>query len=155
MWEQIVLNLLSNAVKFTSRADHSPPGSIGDDAMLSVADTGIGIAPDDSAASSIGSIASRTHAHAQRRAPESGSHSFPNWSRSTAGAIAVDERLSEVGTTFAVRLPQRQAHLPAEQVTARPPRPRLAVLEPFLLESLGWFDKHTSRAPQPGEQREG
>ncbi|HSP37791.1 MAG TPA: GAF domain-containing sensor histidine kinase [Frankiaceae bacterium] len=52
MWAKVVLNLLSNALKFTFDGSISVsvgPDPEGDGALLCVADTGIGIAPEDKA----------------------------------------------------------------------------------------------------------
>ena len=87
MWERIVLNLVSNAVKYTFAGSitvrlSSEAGA----AVLSVVDTGIGIAPDD-----LAQVFDRFHriesAEARsRRAPASASRWCRSWSRCTGAA---------------------------------------------------------------------
>jgi signal transduction histidine kinase len=85
MWEKVVLNLLSNALKFTFN------GSIriavraeGSDAVVTVADTGVGVAGQEMPRCSSGSTALRTPAPGRTRAAAS---AWP-WSRNSSSCTA-------------------------------------------------------------------
>jgi hypothetical protein len=139
MWEKVMLNLLSNAVKFTFT------GSItvrvdgrGRDVVITVADTGIGVAADE-----MPRLFERFHRIETARA------------RSNEGSgigLALVKELVElqggtitassaegVGTTFAVRLPFGSAHLPAESLSSGPTRTGPATADPYVQEALRWL----------------
>lgn len=140
MWEKIVLNLLSNALKFTFdgsvrvavRAD-------GDQAVVTVADTGIGVAPDEMAR-----LFERFHRidNARSRSNEGSGiglalvKELVGLHRGTITAASTPDR----GTTFTVRLPFGAAHLPAGSVVAPgEAAPLSATAEPFLQEAARWL----------------
>jgi PAS domain S-box-containing protein len=109
MWEKIVLNLLSNAVKFTLTGEiRVALTRAGDDAQLTVADTGVGIPPDD-----LPRIFERFH---RVRGVDSRSHEgtgiglalVDELVRLHGGTIDVESRLGS-GTAFTVRIPLTNA----------------------------------------------
>jgi signal transduction histidine kinase len=116
MWEKVVLNLLSNAFK------HTFTGGVrvavtdgGTDAVVSVADTGVGIPPEE-----LPHVFERFH-----RVRSTRSRSFEGSGIGLAlvrelvqlhgGTIEVESRLDR-GTTFTITLPYGVAHLPADRV---------------------------------------
>jgi signal transduction histidine kinase/DNA-binding response OmpR family regulator len=148
MWEKIVLNLLSNAVKFT------PAGRIevgvvadGDDAVLTVRDTGVGVPADEQAL-----LFDRFH------------RVTGGWSRSHEGTgigLALVRELAELhggsvaaesevghGSVFTVRIPFGTAHLPADRVrgdaelVVSDVAPRL-----FLEEAYSWLRDEPADEP--------
>jgi len=155
-WAKIVLNLLSNAFKFTFE------GSVtlrvtreGDSAVLEVADTGTGI-PEDQ----LEHLFERFH-----RVRGAASRSFEG---SGIGLALVDQLVrlhgGEVGvrstvgqgSTFTVRLPLGDAHLPPEQVhdAQVPAAPVITPLgatpaATLVEEALSWIDgtRHAQEAP--------
>ena len=140
MWEQIVLNLLSNALKFTF------DGSIelrlrdaGDEVVLEVRDTGIGIAPADQARvferfNRIDGAKSRTH-----EGSGIGLALVRDLVRLHGGRIDV-ESAPTAGTTFTVTMPRRPD--PALTAATRPANERGdASRAPagFVEEALRWL----------------
>jgi signal transduction histidine kinase len=111
---QILLNLLSNAVKFTPEGGHiTVTAECGDDGVIvRVADTGIGIAPEDipRALEAFGQIDSSR----SRRFPGSGL-GLP-LSRKLmelhGGTLSVESKVG-VGTTITLHLPQARPTLAA------------------------------------------
>ncbi|HEY6825749.1 MAG TPA: ATP-binding protein [Gemmatimonadaceae bacterium] len=116
MWERIVLNLLSNALKHTFeggitvsvRADAS-------NATLVVADTGIGIPPDQ-----LPNLFKRFHRvpNARARTHEGsgiGLAFVQELVRLHGGSVSVSSTEGR-GTTFTVTIPTGAAHLPAEHL---------------------------------------
>ncbi|GGK90193.1 SpoIIE family protein phosphatase [Mangrovihabitans endophyticus] len=116
MWEKIVLNLLSNAVKFTREGGVTVRLSAdGRDAVLEVADTGIGVSEAEQPM-----LFDRFHRIAD------------TWSRSHEGTgigLALVRELAELhggsaaatselgrGSVFTVRIPLGTAHLPADRI---------------------------------------
>ncbi|MFC0028328.1 SpoIIE family protein phosphatase [Micromonospora chaiyaphumensis] len=123
MWEKIVLNLVSNAVKFTFDGEirvqvRADAGA----AVLEVADTGVGIAPEE-----LPQVFERFHRVAGARA---------RTHEGTGIGLALVRELVEMhggtvearsvvdgGTTFRVTVPFGYAHLPADRVSALAPVP--------------------------------
>ncbi|MCU0760968.1 MAG: ATP-binding protein [Steroidobacteraceae bacterium] len=145
MWESIVLNLLSNALKFTLegrisvRLHDAPEG-----AVLEVADTGTGIAPEE---------LPRLFERFQRlKARRSRTHEGTGIGLALAhelvrlhgGHIAVQSALDR-GTTFTVRLPRGSAHLPRAMgpppaaTAAGPDGAASGAARAFVQEALGWL----------------
>jgi PAS domain S-box-containing protein len=140
MWEKIVLNLLSNAFKFTLQGGISVDiGESGGMAVLSVRDTGTGIAE-----SELPKLFERFHrvAGAQGRSIEGtgiGLALVHELVKLHGGTIEVESRVG-LGTTFRVRLPAGTAHLPADQIgpgfTEVPVSTRTRI---FVDEALRWL----------------
>lgn len=140
MWEKIVLNLLSNAFKFTLA------GRIriglrreGDDALLEVSDTGVGIP-----ATEMPRLFERFHRieGTPGRSLEGsgiGLALVHELVRLHGGRIEVAS-VHGAGTTFGVRLPLGSAHLASEQV--RTPRPLASApsgADAYVQEALRWI----------------
>ncbi|MFD0636447.1 SpoIIE family protein phosphatase [Catenulispora yoronensis] len=132
MWERIVLNLLSNAVKFT------PAGSVrislritGQEVVLTVADTGVGIAEDE-----LPHIFERFR---QARVPGGRSHEgsgiglalVKELAALHGGTVEAASRLG-VGTVLTVRLPARPAG------GASPAPASHSVVQDYMAEALQW-----------------
>ena len=88
MWEKVILNLLSNALKFTFDGSISVAvRRAGDEAVVTVADTGIGV-PASGDASAVRAVSPHRDAHTRdpTRAAGSGWHWSRSWSACTAAA---------------------------------------------------------------------
>ncbi|HEV2483576.1 MAG TPA: ATP-binding protein [Puia sp.] len=118
MWEKIVFNLLSNAFKFTLTGGITVSVSVsGDQALLSVTDTGVGIPEEE-----LANIFNRFH-----RVQNSGGRTFEGTGIGLSlirelvqlhgGTIAV-ESVKGGGSTFTVRIPFGKAHLPTAKIAA-------------------------------------
>jgi signal transduction histidine kinase len=149
MWEKIVLNLLSNAFKFTFEGTiRVALRAAGDHAELTVADTGIGIAPQE-----LPRLFERFHrVEGARARTHEGSGIGLALVRDLVGlhggTVAVQSRPG-AGTTFTVCLPFGSAHLPPEGLAAPATAPRREVAaEPFVQEALRWIPGVTP-APAP------
>ncbi len=148
MWEKVVLNLLSNALKFTF--DGSIVVSVrreGDDAVVTIVDTGIGIAEEE-----MPRLFERFHRieSAQARSNEGSGiglalvHELVNLHGGTIAA----ESTEGSGTTFTVRLPFGFAHLPADAVVSTgQTRAAPGLAEPFVQEALRWMPGSTIDGP--------
>jgi signal transduction histidine kinase len=140
MWEKIFLNLVANAFKFTfqGRIEVSL-ASEGREAVLRVADTGVGIADGE-----LPRLFERFHriAGAEGRTHEGtgiGLALVQELVGLHQGSIAVESRPG-VGTTFTVRLPLGHAHLPVERVDReRRPGSTAVRAEAFVGEALRWL----------------
>jgi PAS domain S-box-containing protein len=140
MWEKIVLNLVSNAFKFTLQGRitvslHKAAGAV----ELVVEDTGLGIAEAE-----LPRVFERFH-----RIEGQGGRTHEGTGIGLAlveelvklhgGRVDVRSRLGE-GTAFQVTIPLGTAHLPRDQVAARP-----ALAEPgstadaYVAEALRWL----------------
>ena len=117
MWEKIVLNLLSNAFKSTFEGEIAVKlREIDGTAELAISDTGTGIPEDE-----IPHLFERfRRIEGARRRTNEGSgiglalvHELVSMH---GGTIAVESTL-QAGTTFRVRLPLGNAHLPADRIT--------------------------------------
>jgi signal transduction histidine kinase len=139
-WEKIVGNLLSNALKFT------PEGRIvvtaeldAEHATLTVADTGIGIAPEN-----LEHVFSRFHRLSDPRAR---SHEGTGIGLALVrelvllhrGTIEADSRPGG-GTRMVVRVPRGRAHLPAEELGEDMPVDEIGdAARLFVEDAVGWF----------------
>ncbi|HEV2704232.1 MAG TPA: ATP-binding protein [Steroidobacteraceae bacterium] len=146
MWEKIVLNLLSNAFKFTFRGGISVRlRAAAREAVLEVADTGVGIA-----AAELPRIFERFHriegsAGRTQEGSGIGLALVQELVKLHGGAVEVDSEL-EQGTTFRVRLPLGCAHLPAERIRTGPaPSSTGLKAEAYVQEALRWLPR---RAPE-------
>jgi PAS domain S-box-containing protein len=116
MWEKIVLNLLSNAFKFTFEGSVTVRlGRSGGNAVLTVADTGIGIPEEE-----LPRIFERFHRveTAKGRTFEGtgiGLALIQELVKLHGGVVSVDSRLGK-GATFTVSLPLGFAHLPKDRI---------------------------------------
>jgi signal transduction histidine kinase len=142
MWEKIILNLLSNAFKFTLRGGirvRVEPSSDGRSALVSVADTGIGIPAEE-----IPRLFERFYRveGAQGRSFEGsgiGLALVAELVRLHGSEITVASRVGH-GTTFTIALPLGRAHLPAAQVRDRAASAASAAsAHEYLEEALRWL----------------
>ncbi len=140
MWEKVVLNLLSNAFKFTFAGGIAVAlGREGDQAVLSVSDTGIGIP-----AAEVPRLFERFHRveGARGRTFEGsgiGLALVQELVRLHQGEIAV-ESVPERGSTFRVSLPLRRA--PTEAGAGPLPAPAATAVraEAFVEEARRWLE---------------
>ncbi|KUL21491.1 SpoIIE family protein phosphatase [Actinoplanes awajinensis] len=147
MWEKVVLNLLSNALKFTFDgtirvAAGVEPGF----AVITVADSGIGVAADE-----MPRLFERFHRidTARSRSNEGSGiglalvQELVGLHRGTVTAASDPDK----GTTFTIRLPFGAGHLPPDAVVAPgasgPGGPAAATTEPFLQEASRWLPGDT------------
>ncbi|MBW4442624.1 MAG: response regulator [Plectolyngbya sp. WJT66-NPBG17] len=139
MWEKIVLNLISNAFKFTFEGEIEIVfRRVGDSVELSIRDTGVGIPSE-----ALPRLFERFH-----RVSGTRSRSYEGSGIGLAlvkelvdqhgGTIFVSSQV-EVGSTFTVKVPLGDAHLPREQVdrdgTLRSTTVRA---DAFVQEALRW-----------------
>jgi diguanylate cyclase (GGDEF)-like protein len=156
-WEKIVLNLISNAFKFTFTGSIEVRLQWRDNgALLTVSDSGVGVPPEH-----LARLFERFH-----RVPNSRSRTFEGSGIGLAltqelvkmhgGTIDVKSVLNK-GTTFSVFVPAGTAHLPADQVDARPLVPAIASdVRTFVEEANHWLpDSELSAAAEPVPQQEG
>ncbi|MER7456108.1 SpoIIE family protein phosphatase [Micromonospora sp. NPDC126480] len=116
MWEKIVLNLVSNAVKFTFDGEiRVTVRAAGDSARLDVADTGVGIVPEElphvfERFHRVPGVRSRTH-----EGTGIGLALVRELVEMHGGRVEVRSAV-DAGSTFTVTVPFGSAHLPAERV---------------------------------------
>ncbi|HWB85148.1 MAG TPA: ATP-binding protein [Bryobacteraceae bacterium] len=119
MWEKIVFNLLSNAFKFTLAGGISVSvKAAGSEAILSVADTGVGIPKED-----VPRVFERFHrVEATRGRTYEGTGIglalVRELVRLHGGTVSVESTLGE-GSIFRVRIPFGSAHLPQDRIGAK------------------------------------
>jgi signal transduction histidine kinase len=140
MWEKIVLNLMSNAFKHTFAGGIDVRVSErGGDALVEVADTGIGIS-----AQELPHIFERFHRvpNARSRTHEGtgiGLSLVDELVRLHGGRIDVASAEGS-GTTFSVRIPLGSAHLPRDRVGTAQHQPATgAGVLPYVTEALRWL----------------
>ncbi|MEV4417929.1 SpoIIE family protein phosphatase [Catellatospora sp. NPDC049609] len=145
MWEKVILNLLSNALKFTF--DGSVGVSVrsaGRHAIVSVADTGIGVAADQ-----IPRLFERFHRieNARSRSNEGSGIGLALVQELVGlhgGTITVHSAEGE-GTRFTISIPFGHGHLPAAAiVTATSSAALSAAAEPYVQEALRWVPDQPS-----------
>ncbi len=148
MWEKTVLNLLSNAFKFTISGQIAISlHQMGDEAILEVRDTGIGIPAD-----ALPHIFDRFHRiqTAQARTHEGsgiGLALVRELVTLHGGAIAVTS-VSDQGTAFRVSLPLGNTHLPPEQVGGAGLDTVTALAAaPYVAEAVSWGGVLATPAP--------
>jgi PAS domain S-box-containing protein len=140
MWEKVVLNLLSNALKFTFEGSISVSlRPDGDQAVLRIADTGVGVAADE-----MPRLFERFHRipHARSRSNEGSGIGLALVRELVGlhGGTITAASTEESGTEFTIRLPFGQDHLPDGHVAdAAAPSVVSAVADPFLEEALRWL----------------
>jgi signal transduction histidine kinase len=150
-WEKVIGNLLSNALKFT------PEGRIvvtteldGEHAVLTVADTGLGIAPEN-----LEHVFSRFFRLSDPRARgHDGTGIGLALVREIAhlhgGTVEAHSQPGE-GTQMVVRIPRGRAHLPADELDDATPSDRVGdAASLFVEDAVGWFE---GPSPAPGEDR--
>nr|WP_294564768.1 ATP-binding protein [uncultured Rhodopila sp.] len=157
MWEKIVFNLLSNAFKFTLsggvRVDLSEQDGA---AVLTVRDTGIGIAADD-----LPRVFERFHRIEGMRGRSHegtgiGLALVSDLVRLHGGSVAADSK-PDKGSVFTVRIPFGRAHLPQDRVSEEPGDLPGDMTDgaggaAFLDEVASWLDSDPAdRSPEAGD----
>ena len=155
MWEKVVLNLLSNALKYTVAGSvRLSLNASGGQAVLRVADTGIGISPPD-----MPHLFERFHRGStpQARSNEGSGIGLALVKELVGlhgGRITVDSQPG-AGAEFTVSIPLGRDHLAADSVypASQPVVP--AVADSFLEEALRWLPTEPAAAAggtrPPGE----
>ena len=118
MWEKVVLNLLSNALKYTFAGSISVPvRRQGDDACITVADTGIGVAEAE-----MPRLFERFHriesAHARSNEGSGIGLALVKELVNLHGGAIKAESMEGAGTAFTICLPFGADHLSADAVGA-------------------------------------
>ena len=150
MWEKVVLNLVSNAFKYT-HAGGIRVGLRGDgnQAALSVSDTGVGISEDEiprlfERFHRVEGVRGRTH-----EGIGIGLALVKELIKQHQGSIDVTSMIGR-GTTFTVRLPFGAAHLPRANIGGtRTQIPASTRAEAFVSEALRWLPDDTKSADDP------
>ncbi|KMO70956.1 SpoIIE family protein phosphatase [Mycolicibacterium chlorophenolicum] len=147
MWEKVIFNLLSNAVKFTFEGTISVHvRRDGDEAVIVVSDTGIGVAPDE-----IPRLFERFHRieNVQARSHEGsgiGLALVKELIDLHGGRIDVDSEHGS-GTTFTIRLPFGTAHLPPDAIASTVSRRIGAGANAYIEEALRWTPSDDGEKP--------
>lgn len=147
LWEKIVFNLLSNALKFTLAGEvrvamRASPAH----AVLSVRDTGLGVAPNE-----LPNLFKRFHRveTSRGRTHEGtgiGLALVQELVKLHGGTIAVTSEEGR-GSEFIVSIPFGENHLPREHiVSSRADRGPSSRRDAFLEEALGWLPDRAGRA---------
>ncbi|GHH01458.1 ATP-binding protein [Comamonas sp. JC664] len=149
-WEKIILNLLSNAFKFTFTGEIRVACAARDHGVeVSVTDTGTGIPEAE-----LPRIFERFHRvqGAQGRSYEGsgiGLALVQDLVKLHGGVLSVRSTEGQ-GSTFTVRLPRGNAHLPAEHLTTAEP-PHTTSLPTFVSEAEAWLNAEPPAAFSPTE----
>ncbi len=145
MWEKVILNLLSNALKFTFDGSLSVSvSSAPQHAIVSVADTGIGIADDQ-----MPRLFERFHRIENTRSRSNegsgiGLALVQELVSLHGGSITADSVEGE-GTRFTIRVPFGHSHLPANAIVEATSGVALsAAAEPYVQEALRWVPDKAS-----------
>ncbi|QEN14878.1 SpoIIE family protein phosphatase [Mycolicibacterium sp. ELW1] len=139
MWEKVILNLLSNALKYTFS------GSItvrvtrdGDEAVVTVADTGIGVS-----AAEMPRLFERFHRieSARARSTEGSGIGLALVKElvSLHGGTITADSVEDSGTTFTIRLPIGAGHLPPDALSPAGTSRSSNIAEPYVQEALRWL----------------
>jgi len=137
MWEKIVLNLLSNAFKFTLQGEVTVRlESNGDEAILSISDTGVGIPEGE-----LPHIFERFHRveAAKGRTYEGtgiGLALVQELIKVHGGAVTAASVAGQ-GSTFTVRVPFGKDHLPTDPAAAR--QEARSQVAPYVTEAVSWL----------------
>ncbi|MFI5833325.1 SpoIIE family protein phosphatase [Micromonospora sp. NPDC051300] len=139
MWEKVVLNLLSNALKFTfDGAVRVTLRAEDGQAVLRVADTGIGVAEDE-----MSRLFERFHRieNARSRSDEGSGIGLALVKEliTLHGGTITASSAPDRGTEFTVRLPFGAAHLPADALAPAGAGRAPVSAEPFVQEALRWL----------------
>jgi signal transduction histidine kinase len=153
MWEKIVFNLLSNAFKFTLTGGVTVTVSREkEEAVLRVADTGTGIPGHE-----LANVFRRFHRvqNAQARTHEGtgiGLALVQDLVKLHGGSISVESK-TEAGTTFTVRIPFGDLHLPVEQLAGERQQALVSKLsgDVFVEEAMRWVPVGSGDRPAEGE----
>ncbi len=150
MWAKVVLNLLSNALKFTFDGGITVRLAVdGPSVVLTVSDTGIGVAPEQQPQlftrfSRITGARSRTH-----EGSGIGLALVAELAALHGGAVDVESAPGE-GSTFSVRVPRGNGHLPADALVddagAGRTHPVAKQAVGYVAEALRWSDTEASGA---------
>ena len=153
LWAKVVLNLLSNALKFTFEGGITVRLAVAadGDAELTVSDTGTGIPEHE-----VGHLFERFHrvSGARSRTHEGSGVGLALVSELVdlhGGRVSAESVLGR-GTTFTVRLPFGDAHLPAEQLRAARGTTSAAVTavaEGFIAEVTHWTEPDAADLSMP------
>jgi signal transduction histidine kinase/DNA-binding response OmpR family regulator len=166
-WAKIVLNLLSNALKFTFEGSitvglrtEAGKGTLGaGDVVLSVIDTGVGIAPEEQ-----DRLFERFYrAQASRARTYEGSGIglalVAELAALHGGTVGVTSTIGH-GSQFTVRIPRGRAHLPAERIIVTddwgvegggtPPPEWGGTRSELVAEASRWLARDSAEAAAPG-----
>jgi len=159
LWEKVVFNLLSNALKFTFQGEVAVSlRAEAGHAVLRVRDTGEGIA-----AAELPQLFARFHRveGAKSRSHEGsgiGLALVQELVKLHGGSIDAESTVGR-GTTFTVRLPVGNAHLPAHQLgQVQLPQPATRHATVFVEEAMQWLAEDAppeAHAPAPDEHPAG
>jgi PAS domain S-box-containing protein len=148
MWEKVVLNLLSNALKFTFTGQvRIAVRDEGDRAVVTVADTGIGVA-----AHEMPRLFERFHRieNAKSRSNEGsgiGLALVRELVELHGGDITAESTVGE-GTSFAIRLPFGTGHLPTDAISEAGGSVTVSsTADPYVEEALRWLPGGEPEAP--------
>jgi signal transduction histidine kinase/DNA-binding response OmpR family regulator len=154
MWEKVLLNLLSNAFKFTLEGSVTvtvKPADEGRSAHVSVADTGIGVSPEE-----LPKLFDRFHRvqGAQGRSFEGsgiGLALVQELVRLHGGEITAESTPGQ-GTTFTVQLPLGRGHLQADMVREiANENAGVTRAHEFIEEALRWLPEAAPQLEAAGE----
>lgn len=152
MWARIVMNLLSNALKFTFEGGITVQlHRRGDQAELSVLDTGVGIA-----ASELPRLFERFHrvAGSRSRSYEGSGIGLALVAELAAlhgGTVGVDSAPGE-GSRFWVRVPLGSGHLPQDRIAGgEPVSSEWSPAQAILAETFRWLEQEPPPGPVPEE----
>ena len=140
MWEKVILNLLSNALKFTfDGAITVRVGRSGDDAVITVSDTGIGVS-----AAELPRLFDRFHRieNVRARSNEGSGIGLALVKElvTLQGGTITAESIEGAGTTFGIRLPFGSEHLPAGALrSGGRAGSGLATADPYVQDALRWL----------------
>jgi signal transduction histidine kinase len=156
MWEKILLNLLSNAFKFTlSGSVCVRMGQEDRQAWLEVADTGVGIAPDElprlfERFHRIAGVEGRTH-----EGSGIGLALVQELVKLHGGQIEATSQPG-AGTTFRIELPLGDAHVPPDQRRSAPlparPQTHASAARAFVEEAIRWLPEPTAKRELSGRR---